>query len=131
MVSCDLQCRDYTAAAVRVRPTAGRALLFPCRNFICTAGATFGSVATLPVGQVLHELPINGDNTLVRWAAVTSAGSLPASHLRLSAKKLNSRTGFASSTTTGAPAAAGVPAAADALAELGNRSAITLEKKSD
>jgi hypothetical protein len=139
------------------------------RNFIFTAGTTFGSIATLPVGQLLHDAPINGDNTLNNLGSRYQHGFFAALAFTFIDKETEFRNGFTSSTTTGAESAAPSAATANDLTgeyktvdnkiekveiadvkgktamtltldaetaakfatELGNKSAITLEKKTD
>ncbi len=76
------------------------------KNFIFTAGATFGSVATLPVGQALHQAPINGDNTLNNLGSSYQHGYFASIAFAFINKETEFRNGFTSSTTTGAGTAA-------------------------
>lgn len=76
------------------------------RHFIVTAGATLGSVATLPVGQSLHEAPGGGDNTLTNLGRRYQRGFFTALAFTFISKETEFRNGFTSSTTTGVQGAA-------------------------
>jgi hypothetical protein len=87
------------------------------RNFIFTAGATFGSVAMLPSGQTLHEAPTS-DNVLNNLGSRYQRGYFGSIAFAFIDKETEFRNGFTSSTTTGsgsAPSGAGASANGNAL----------------
>ncbi len=85
------------------------------RSFIFTAGMAFGSVATLPAGQALHQSPLNGDNTLTSLGSRYQRGFFAGIAFGFVPRESEFKGGFSSATVT-APAAATAPGNGPALA---------------
>jgi hypothetical protein len=80
-------------------------------NLILTGGLTFGSIATLPVGQQLNQAPINGDNTLNALGSRFKHGLFFGAAFTFVDTTSAFKGAFSSSSTTPAPASTPAPGA--------------------